>query len=95
MGRTTTAAVDVTGDVRTLPAGFPAHVNTRLAWTGAQFANSSEYVLTLTDAHICEIQGALAHFKSMSCRLVSSGGRAQGGGMTALLTKPSRGRPRA
>ncbi|KAK2072636.1 hypothetical protein P8C59_006977 [Phyllachora maydis] len=65
MGRTTTAAVDVTGDVRTLPAGFPAHVNTRLAWTGAQFANSSEYVLTLTDAHICEIQGALAHFKTL------------------------------
>jgi hypothetical protein len=47
-----------------LPAGFPAKVDTPLVWTGADL-QPSEYVIELSPSDITEIEAALAQFKCL------------------------------
>lgn len=56
-----------------LPAGFPAVLDSNLAWIGADFKNAESYTYQLTDADIAEIDDAVKHFKcqlnlSISCQ---------------------------
>lgn len=50
-------------EISSLPAGFPEHVSSALAWTGSQFADQSEYVYTLSQSDVGEIEMALKKFK--------------------------------
>ncbi|KAH8890828.1 Clavaminate synthase-like protein [Thozetella sp. PMI_491] len=47
----------------TLPAGFPAKLDAKLAWSGSDFKDESDYVVRLVDSDIAEIDVAVAHFK--------------------------------
>ncbi|PKS06559.1 hypothetical protein jhhlp_007307 [Lomentospora prolificans] len=49
----------------TLPAGFPASLETDLAWTGQQFQSSEDYILKLQPSEIVEVETALEHFKGL------------------------------
>lgn len=53
-------------DVPTLPAGFPAHLSHKMAWTGADFNNKSDHIFVLSETHIAEIKAALEAYKGMS-----------------------------
>lgn len=46
-----------------LPAGFPATLNTQLAWTGEQFKNDESYIYRLSSEDIVEAETALEYFK--------------------------------
>ena len=46
-----------------LPLGFPQSVNSKLAWTGADFTNPEEYILHLSPQDIEEVEAALVFFK--------------------------------
>lgn len=46
-----------------LPPGFPASLNTQLAWTGEQFKNDDSYIYRLSAPEITEMESALQHFK--------------------------------
>lgn len=48
-----------------LPAGFPSCLDTKLAFTGADYADESKYVYQLTESDVAEIDAALQHFKSL------------------------------
>ncbi|KAK3309553.1 uncharacterized protein B0T15DRAFT_6238 [Chaetomium strumarium] len=52
-------------EVAALPPGFPARLADELAWTGRDFAKSSDHILTLDDVHHAEIKAALESFKSL------------------------------
>ena len=56
-----------------LPAGFPASLDTQLAWTGKQFKNDESYVYRLSADEIAEAESSLQYFKC-ECPL-SSGAR--------------------
>ncbi|TLD28697.1 hypothetical protein PspLS_03782 [Pyricularia sp. CBS 133598] len=51
-----------------LPAGFPAVLDSKLAWIGADFKNAESYTYQLTDANIAEIDDAVEHFKSLDLK---------------------------
>lgn len=51
-----------------LPTGFPVTLDHDLAWTGARFRQSDEYVCQLTNAEITEIKSALVSFKGRLLR---------------------------
>jgi hypothetical protein len=53
-------------DIPTLPAGFPAHLSHKMAWTGADFNNKSDHIFVLSETHIAEIKAALEAYKGMS-----------------------------
>ncbi|EFY90887.1 TfdA family oxidoreductase, putative [Metarhizium acridum CQMa 102] len=46
-----------------LPNGFPAMLDSPLAWSGRQFESDSDYVFRLEEAHLNEIDHALQEFK--------------------------------
>ncbi|KAM4059048.1 taurine catabolism dioxygenase tauD, tfdA family protein [Hirsutella rhossiliensis] len=48
-----------------LPAAFPPVLNSPLAWSGYQFAEHSEYVLTLDKLAVEEVEQALEQFKAL------------------------------
>lgn len=48
-----------------LPPGFPSHLSSPLAWTGANIASSYNWNYTLSTDDIAEIDGALQHFESL------------------------------
>ncbi|EAQ93631.1 hypothetical protein CHGG_01866 [Chaetomium globosum CBS 148.51] len=52
-------------DVPTLPAGFPAHLPDKLAWTGSDFNKTSDHILNLSGTHLAEIRAALGSYKSL------------------------------
>jgi hypothetical protein len=60
------AAAGASSDVTSLPASFPEHIQSALAWVGSQYANSADYILMLRSEDIAEIEDALKHFKSLS-----------------------------
>lgn len=59
----------VTAEQGQLPAGFPACVDSKLAFTGADYADQAKYVYCLTESDVAEIDGALQHFKCQLPRL--------------------------
>ncbi|KAK3935993.1 hypothetical protein QBC46DRAFT_396165 [Diplogelasinospora grovesii] len=59
------AANNATTDVPSLPAGFPAKLSTGLAWTGSDFSSDSDFILSLDDADLAEINAAVEFFKSL------------------------------
>jgi len=48
-----------------LPPGFPARVETRMAWSGSDLRDKNEYVYKLTPADLEEINSALQEFKKL------------------------------
>lgn len=52
--------------VDALPKGFPAKLDTKLAWVGSDFKDSESYVYQLTQADLAEISQAITHFKGKS-----------------------------
>ncbi|GAB0133666.1 hypothetical protein EsDP_00002067 [Epichloe bromicola] len=52
-------------EISSLPRGFPAVLDSPLAWSGLQFKRDSEYVLRLTENHVREIELALQNFKKL------------------------------
>jgi hypothetical protein len=52
-------------ELPSLPADFPTHISSKLAWVGSQFTDSTEYVEMLNKEDILEIEDALRHFKSL------------------------------
>jgi hypothetical protein len=50
-------------DVPTLPAGYPAHLQHELAWSGSDFAKTSEHILILDDTYQAEVKAALECYK--------------------------------
>lgn len=49
-----------------LPDGFPKILNSELAWTGNNFQKSSEYIQSLSEQDVLELESALQYFK---CKL--------------------------
>ena len=54
-----------------LPKGFPAALDTGLAWTGNSFRDTSDYVLRLTEEDAGEIESALRQFHSKTVSRVN------------------------
>ncbi|KID66666.1 Taurine catabolism dioxygenase TauD/TfdA, partial [Metarhizium hybridum] len=52
-------------EVSGLPNGFPAMLDSPLAWSGRQFKSDSDYVFRLEEAHLIEIDRALQEFKKL------------------------------
>ncbi|KAJ4290700.1 hypothetical protein N0V88_006448 [Collariella sp. IMI 366227] len=66
LAATAALAVGVpSADVPALPAGFPSQLFSKLAWSGADFKQTSDYVLVLEDAHHVEIKAALESYKAL------------------------------
>lgn len=62
-------AVQTNDDVPSLPPGFPAKLESSMAWTGADFRGDSEYTHVLSDAEKAELRAAVECFKCKSpCR---------------------------
>jgi hypothetical protein len=53
-------------DTLTLPKGFPAKLDTQLAWVGSDFNDPQTYIYELTQADLAEISQAISHFKGNS-----------------------------
>ncbi|KAJ6438151.1 taurine catabolism dioxygenase [Purpureocillium lavendulum] len=51
---------------QTLPDGFPAKLDSTLAWDGADVAERYDYAYHLTDPDLTEIHEALTYFRSLS-----------------------------
>lgn len=47
----------------TLPAGFPAQLISPLVWEGKEIENRSDWIYTLNDTQLDEIDAALKSFK--------------------------------
>lgn len=56
-------SVGVLAPAPDLPAGFPETVDSPLAWTGGQYAGSSDYVLALTEEDLEELHDAADSFQ--------------------------------
>ncbi|KIE03225.1 TfdA family Taurine catabolism dioxygenase TauD, partial [Metarhizium majus ARSEF 297] len=52
-------------EVSGLPNGFPAMLDSPLAWSGRQFKSDSDYVFRLEETHLIEIDHALQEFKKL------------------------------
>lgn len=52
-----------------LPSGFPSELRSKLAWTGADFADESKYILRLTETDLVELKQAITEYK---CRCASA-----------------------
>ncbi|KAK4231804.1 hypothetical protein QBC38DRAFT_451036 [Podospora fimiseda] len=52
-------------DAPRLPEGFPAQLQSQLAWTGSSMSEASNFILKLSDAEIAEINAALEFFKTL------------------------------
>lgn len=46
-----------------LPSGFPSELRSKLAWTGADFADEHKYILCLTETDLAEVKQAIAEYK--------------------------------
>jgi hypothetical protein len=46
-----------------IPQGWPKALHVPMAWSGTQFKDESEYILTLTESQIQEAEMALQNFK--------------------------------
>lgn len=53
-------------DALTLPKGFPAKLDTKLAWVGSDFQDTQTYVYQLTQTDLAEISEAITLFKGKS-----------------------------
>lgn len=49
---------------KTLPDGFPKHLESKLVWDGSDIAEKYNWVYELRDSEIHEIEDALVHFRS-------------------------------
>lgn len=47
----------------TIPGGFPAQLQSPLAWDGKDIESRTDWVVELDDTHLDEIDQALKHFK--------------------------------
>jgi len=61
-------AVQTNDDVPSLPPGFPAKLESSMAWAGADFLGGSEYTHVLCDAEKAELRAAVECFKCKSPR---------------------------
>ncbi|KAK5663657.1 hypothetical protein OQA88_4088 [Cercophora sp. LCS_1] len=59
-------AAQANAEAPALPAGFPAELRAKLAWSGSDFSGPLDYTLILDDADKLEIATAVEHFK---CKL--------------------------
>lgn len=50
---------------KSLPAGCPKKLNSKLVWEGRDLEDAFEWVLQLTSSDLEEVESALRHFKSM------------------------------
>ncbi|CAK7219574.1 hypothetical protein SCUCBS95973_003861 [Sporothrix curviconia] len=50
---------------QSLPRGFPAKLETELAWVGSDFKSPQDYVYQLTSTDLAEINEGLGHFKGL------------------------------
>jgi hypothetical protein len=46
-----------------IPEGWPKTLNVPMAWSGSQFKHESEYILTLSESEVQEVEKALQSFK--------------------------------
>lgn len=56
-----------------LPTGFPQKLVSKMVWEGQDVTRDHDFVYTLSDAQVTEIESALGHFKSLahSCACLS------------------------
>ncbi|KAH7329046.1 TfdA family oxidoreductase [Stachybotrys elegans] len=59
-----TAASARDAEATELPAGFPAHIKSDLAWSGQDYASSTSYIHFLTDRDIKEVEEGVELFKT-------------------------------
>ena len=48
-----------------VPAGFPASINSARVWSGSDFHDEKKYIVEFAPEDVREIEDALAYFKSM------------------------------
>ncbi|KAK8088901.1 hypothetical protein PG997_003862 [Apiospora hydei] len=48
-----------------LPSGYPATLDSRLAWKGSDFKDEESYVCHMTEGDVAEIKSTLEHFKAL------------------------------
>lgn len=46
-----------------IPEGWPKRLAVPMAWSGTQFKDETEYILTLSELHVQELEEALQKFK--------------------------------
>lgn len=51
-------------EVSTFPAGFPPKLEEKMAWTGSDFPEPSQYALVLDENESVEIRAAVKFYKS-------------------------------
>lgn len=56
-------AAQANAEAPALPAGFPAQLRAKLAWSGSDFPDASDYTLELDDVDKLDIIAAVKHFK--------------------------------
>ena len=56
-------SITTQADVAPLPSGFPASLAGLMSWVGSDFTDKSDYIYVLSEDHLSEISGAVAHFK--------------------------------
>ncbi|KAK0734450.1 hypothetical protein B0T26DRAFT_737126 [Lasiosphaeria miniovina] len=59
------SAAKSNADVPALPAGFPAKLNAKFAWTGSDFPTASDWALVLVPNDVAEINEAVRFYKSL------------------------------
>lgn len=50
---------------KTLPPGFPPHLQSKLVWDGNELAETYDWNYNLTKENLEEIESALRHFQGM------------------------------
>lgn len=50
-------------EVSTFPAGFPSKLKEKMAWTGSDFPEPSQYALVLVEDEVVEIKAAVKSYK--------------------------------
>lgn len=51
---------------KSLPAGLPRRLSSPFVWDGNEIQGRDDWVISLTDSHLEEIDQALGHFKGRS-----------------------------
>ncbi|KAL2023445.1 hypothetical protein VTK56DRAFT_2441 [Thermocarpiscus australiensis] len=58
-------AANANADVPAFPPGFPAQLTSDLAWTGSDFAETTDHILVLNDTELAEIRAAVESYKAL------------------------------
>ncbi|KAK3328839.1 hypothetical protein B0H66DRAFT_526239 [Apodospora peruviana] len=66
-GSSLVLAAKANHEVPALPANFPGEFKAKLAWTGGDFPNKSDYILHLNDIELAEVKAAVEHYKCKHC----------------------------